>query len=337
MEPSAPAMSGTSSTIVGRMGEQYLGPPSSSAPQQNESARPYISTSISPQALNRPDSAANPTTEPYNVLIFGQTGVGKSSLVNMLAGQNIARTSNGAMGCTFGSTPCDISLSINGRSIRLWDTAGLNEAAHGTVSAEEAVENLKTLVAELNGRIDLLVYCITGGRLREIVMVNYDLFFRVFCQKKVPIMLVVTGLELEEDMEKWWDDNRGELEDRGMKFVTHACITTTKGKEVRGEYQFEDEYDESQVLVRGVLLHALATFPAIGAVDYKAVWKNALDTIYSWLAPVLKATDDVSRGSKARRPSQVPGYAVRARMAIRRAWVSYWDKKQTNDKAVRTK
>ncbi|KAF8645358.1 hypothetical protein AX16_007861 [Volvariella volvacea WC 439] len=267
------------------------------------------------------DPPSNPLSapEPYNVLIFGQTGTGKSSLVNMIAGQDIAETSSSALGCTFGSRPYDISLSVNTRPIRLWDTAGLNESAHGTMSAEEAIDSLKQLIAELHGQVHLLVYCITGGRLKEIALVNYDLFYRVVCQKKVPIVLVVTGLELEEDMESWWVANREELEGRGMRFVSHACITTTKGKEVRGEYQFEEEYNESQILVRNVLLHTLATFPAGGAVNYKVVWKNVSDAVSAWLAG-LKPEGYRGQGSGAQRSSWVSRYAARLGMTIHQAW-----------------
>jgi hypothetical protein len=148
---------------------------------------------------------------------------------------------------------------------RFWDTSGLNEGDKGTVPAETALFNLHELVQRLSamgGGVNLLVYCIRGTRLRDIVRVNYDLFWGIICQCKVPIVLVITGLELEENMDRWWKDNEGELEAMGMKFDGHACITTTKGKtDKMGVHLFEEEFKASQVKVRKTVQEKCAQEP----------------------------------------------------------------------------
>jgi len=84
---------------------------------------------------------------------------------------------------------------------------------------------------------------------------NYEIFHLGICQGMVPIVIVVTGLEHEDPMEKWWEINRAEFAKHRMEFWGHACITTSKGKKLRsGEgYMFEEEYAFSQGVVRELI------------------------------------------------------------------------------------
>ena len=114
-------------------------------------------------------------------------------------------------------------------SCALWDTAGLDEGPEGTVPADQAESNLKQLMQELtrSGGIHLVIYCIRCTRLTRALKRNYDLFYIGVCRKKVPIALVVTGLEYQSDkMETWWTSNEATLRRNGMSFDDHACVTT---------------------------------------------------------------------------------------------------------------
>ncbi|KAH0827589.1 P-loop containing nucleoside triphosphate hydrolase protein [Lanmaoa asiatica] len=157
------------------------------------------------------DKLALETTKGRNVVIFGDSGVGKSSLINMLAGRKTAQTSNGVLGCTFQSR--QYPIAINGEKVNIWDTAGLDEGTRGRVAPEIAEKNLNKLLRELRGAngIHLLVYCIRGPSVRKSLARNYTIFYSAICRKKVPIVAVVTGLENEPmSMEDWW--TRGEKE-----------------------------------------------------------------------------------------------------------------------------
>ncbi|KXN83772.1 hypothetical protein AN958_01099 [Leucoagaricus sp. SymC.cos] len=185
--------------------------------------------------------------DPRNIVIFGETGTGKSSLINMLSDNSVATVSNLAVGCTFESSP--YRITIDGTQYTLWDTAGLNEGDAGSVPADTALGHLRDLVEKLKDGLSLLVYCIRGARYRDIIKVNYDLFTEIICQGEVPVVIVVTGLENEERMEDWWTMNQNEFTSRGMNFAGHACVTTTKGK----KDMFEEEYEESKEVLRTLI------------------------------------------------------------------------------------
>ncbi|KAF8551304.1 hypothetical protein OG21DRAFT_1499212 [Imleria badia] len=164
-----------------------------------------------------------------NIIIFGEAGVGKSSIINLIAGQKRAHVSNDALGCTFEYEQHMVTL--DGMSFALWDTTGLDEGSQGAVPARIAENNLKVLIQRLADSggtgIHLVIYCIRGTRLTKALKRNYDLFYGTVCQKKVPVALVVTGLEYQEDeMETWWTANEASLRRNGMRFDAHACVTT---------------------------------------------------------------------------------------------------------------
>ncbi|KAG1741961.1 hypothetical protein EDB19DRAFT_687329 [Suillus lakei] len=163
-----------------------------------------------------------------NIVIFGESGSGKSSVINAIMKKSLAKTSSSATGCTF--TYERHPVEISGQRFALYDTAGLNEGTAGTVPAAKAEEKLKSLLHELMGPgsdgISLLVYCVRSTRARHALTRNYNMFFSAICRKKVPIVLVVTGLENEPVMENWWKINGQEFDKRGMHFEDHACVTT---------------------------------------------------------------------------------------------------------------
>lgn len=179
----------------------------------------------------------------HNVVVFGETGAGKSSVINMIAGRQVAATSSRATGCTFESKPYPVDLG--GMSVTLWDTAGLNEGEVGTVAAKDAIVNLYKLLRSLESGLSLLIYCIRG-RIKASTVKNYAMFYHGLCQQNIPIVLVVTGLELESSMDSWWTVNKGEFRKQEMYFNGYACITATKGKLGPHGFTFEREYEESK-------------------------------------------------------------------------------------------
>lgn len=209
-----------------------------------------------PKATTQPNAP-----DPANVVIFGETGAGKSSVINMIVGEEVAETSGSATGCTFESKPHQVE--IKGIPLVLWDTSGLNEGDKGKVEAKKAVFQLFRLIQSLEkDGVSLLVFCFRGPRVTETTIKNYELFYSAFCQTKVPIVLVATGLEAEGSMDDWWLENKGVFHTQKMKFSGQACITATKGKKSKREtYPYEEEYEESRVKVRKLIVDSLDGVP----------------------------------------------------------------------------
>ncbi|KAG1786484.1 uncharacterized protein HD556DRAFT_1415468 [Suillus plorans] len=197
-------------------GQQSLPPP----PPPSPSPPPPPQASISKQirSLKR------------NVVIFGDSGSGRSSVINAIAQTQPAKTSSSATGCTFAYERHTVEIS--GQTFVLFDTAGLNEGTAAKVPAAKVEKNLKNLLNELmspkSDGIGLLVYCVRSTSARRALLRNYHIFYSGICRKKVPIVVAVTGLENELDMESWWDANGKEFTIRGMHFEDHACVTTLR-------------------------------------------------------------------------------------------------------------
>ncbi|KAF7982833.1 hypothetical protein HWV62_25788 [Athelia sp. TMB] len=173
--------------------------------------------------------------------------MGKSSLVNMIAGRDrpLARTSDSAVGTTFSSDPYHVDWP-GGPPITLWDTAGLNESETGKVDPKKAISNIYELTRTLNG-VDLLVFCLRGKITNNAVR-NYNMF-NSFCDGKVPIVLVVTGMEHRSptDTQIWWKENSKAFDRAGIHVVDHACVATLKLPGREADYKTWTE------MVRGMI------------------------------------------------------------------------------------
>jgi hypothetical protein len=54
---------------------------------------------------------------------------------------------------------------------------------------------------------------------------NYNTFCLITRRLAAPVVIVVTNLEREKNMEDWWERNESRLRSLGMEFDGHACIT----------------------------------------------------------------------------------------------------------------
>ncbi|KAF8836418.1 hypothetical protein BDN67DRAFT_332574 [Paxillus ammoniavirescens] len=255
---------------------------------------PMDPATISPQLTTLPAQSPNeavpfPTSplrhgpdrglpRPLNVVVFGESGVGKSSVINMIAGENVTKTSNNAVGCTFRHQCHEVIL--NGLKVNLWDTAGLDEGTEGTVPAMQAEENLKAFLRQVTRRdrdgIDLLMYCIRGTRVRRALLRNYNIFYAAICRKKVPLALIVTGLEnYEGEMDSWWTEHAKDLAKHGMQFDAHACVTTMQS---------------DHPAIRGRLEHSRAELrKLIQEKSETMTWKANEDSLISASLPDVRA------------------------------------------------
>jgi len=186
-----------------------------------------------------------------NIVIFGETGAGKSSVINLMAGQQVARTSPDSHRCTLEWEEYTVTVN-NGTRYQVFDTVGLEEPRLNSGDYLTAITNADSLIKALNerGGIHLLLFCIRGGRVTATMQSNYRLFFEFLCQEKVPLVLVVTNLENEKErMEDWYTRNVGHLEKHNICSVGHACITAA----ITIDDRHRAKYEESQRTVRSVV------------------------------------------------------------------------------------
>ncbi|KAI6032790.1 hypothetical protein F5J12DRAFT_796451 [Pisolithus orientalis] len=154
-------------------------------------------------------------------LLTGKSGAGKSSVINLIAGDRLAKVSPDVGGCTLDST--EYRLIANESHLRIFDTVGLNNP---TVKQQEflsAIRRAHKLIHGLNraGGVDLLLFCIHGGRLNDAQVNNYKLFQEHLCEKKVPVAAVVTYLEGERNMDEWWKRNEKSI--KGTQHRLRMC------------------------------------------------------------------------------------------------------------------
>lgn len=192
---------------------------------------------------------ANPLLRIANIVLFGETGVGKTSVINLIAGRNIAPVSSGVRGCTLDSK--EYRLTANESHLRIFDTVGLNSPTVNQSDYLHAIKKAYKLIDALNraGGVDLLLFCMRGGRLSDAQLKNYRLFQEYLCEKKVPVAIVVTHLEQEDNMEQWWDDNEEDLRSFKIDSVGHACVTAIN----KNTHLFKGKLEESRQTVLRLL------------------------------------------------------------------------------------
>lgn len=205
-------------------------------------------------------------SKPRNVILFGQSGAGKSSLIDLMAGTKVANTSNDMTSWE------EYPIRFDGESFNVFDTVGLEEPQLGIPQYLDAIENASMLIQDLErrGGIDLLLLCMRAGKLTTTLQANYRLFHEFLCDKKVPVIVVVTHLENETgEMDAWWTRNQDMFREWEVYVVGHACITAIQGNH-------PERYEQSRITIRSVV----KKFTADGQ---KEAWKGGDNTVVSLL------------------------------------------------------
>ncbi|KAG1812622.1 P-loop containing nucleoside triphosphate hydrolase protein [Suillus subaureus] len=191
----------------------------------------------------------NTTKRPRIIVVFGDTGAGKSSLINLMAGKEVANTSPDTKRCTMQWK--EYTVSFGGELYKAFDTSGLDDPQLGIKEYLESVENAHRLIKELDrrGGIDLLLFCVRAGRVTATLQGNYRLFHEFLCEKKVPIILAITNLEREQRMEDWWVRNHSTFKKYQIQVAGHACITAANRLDARHRVL----YEESRITIRNLV------------------------------------------------------------------------------------
>ncbi|KAJ8595560.1 hypothetical protein M405DRAFT_807086 [Rhizopogon salebrosus TDB-379] len=186
-----------------------------------------------------------------NIVLFGETGAGKSSVVNLMAGRDRAKTSPDMERCTLQWQ--EHPVAFDGCVYNVFDTVGLEEPQLGMKDYLDIIVNAHNLITKLHqeGGIDLLLFCVRAGRVTATLQTNYRLFYEWLCEKKVPIVLVLTGLEREQNsMDDWWTRNKQIFARYEIRVAGHACITAANHLDGRPKQLYEDSRRLVRDLVR---------------------------------------------------------------------------------------
>ncbi|KAG8216990.1 kinase-like domain-containing protein, partial [Butyriboletus roseoflavus] len=209
--------------------------------------------------LSPPDATAlveefSRPVRPFNVVFFGEAGVGKSSVINLIVGHPIANVSSGAEPCTL--DPCAYKISTGMQQFQIWDTLGFGSApTKHNLPDSRAAMTATQLIRHLSreGGIDLIVFIKIRGQLTSSELNCYRLFKEVLSGGKVPAALVVTHLESYDPMERWWEVNgQGLLNSIGGIAIGHACITSLASYDP-DSIQLDKKLLESRLSVQAML------------------------------------------------------------------------------------
>ncbi|KAH7887161.1 P-loop containing nucleoside triphosphate hydrolase protein [Phlebopus sp. FC_14] len=151
-----------------------------------------------------------------NVVVTGKTGVGVSSLINLITGSASAPISTNVKPCTISFKAYNVI--IHGTHFRLIDTPGFD-------GPTDKSANITKSLAEFTFKygIDLVVHCIRDN---DVGSQAYHAI-RSVVSPDVPIVTVVTALEgYGSSMDEWWSRNEAALKRRQITFSDHACVTT---------------------------------------------------------------------------------------------------------------
>ncbi|KIJ08349.1 hypothetical protein PAXINDRAFT_172971, partial [Paxillus involutus ATCC 200175] len=109
-------------------------------------------------------SSSQPRDCPRNIVFFGETGTGKSSIINLIAGSSDTHTSKDTESCIRVSTCYETAL--RNVAFNLWDTRGLGEGFFRSLLKGSSQGELKKFLRERHQKreIDFLVYCVRGSR-----------------------------------------------------------------------------------------------------------------------------------------------------------------------------
>ncbi len=148
--------------------------------------------------------------QPIRVLVFGTTGVGKTSVCNTLAGlepgdPGYMKTSNDAVGTTFESHHYK-EFHYGGKDIVITDTAGLHEGSNDpTVNPKHAIAALIRLLIDSKDGYNLLIY-VTENRITKLFANNYNMFHKVIGSEKIKIIIIVN--KINTPFKEWVNANR---------------------------------------------------------------------------------------------------------------------------------
>ena len=226
-----------------------------------------------------------------NIIVFGESGVGKSALINQVYDRSVVKSSSQAIGCTVENTK--VSGTIQDRPdllFNIYDTVGLSESADGSIPTVTAFIQLIKLAYAVPNGINLLICCAEKGRLSsERFKANYRILKEELCENRIPCLLVITKCDGDDPIDDWWFDNEATVRNKlKFDFVDGVCVSTVKTKKKDPDQILEDYKVSRQNLVAAIVKHALTKPTSIDSWSRKVIvaarsFYNGFAKWLSWL------------------------------------------------------
>jgi len=183
---------------------------------------------------SRPSNPANILSK--KILIIGEAGVGKSSMINVLVDKDVATVSDGAKGCTFQfKTHSYNEAAVAQESWNFIDTVGLNEAPGGTIDNKTAAKLLIDFMKRNRQGFHGIIMVMKKGRISENFERNHNLFVRTMLNRQVPCILMISHCEEDEPMDNWKYEQSNLDAIHDYCFAHVVCGTLKKGGRFESE------------------------------------------------------------------------------------------------------
>jgi len=154
-------------------------------------------------------------SEAIDIVLLGETGVGKSSLINLIVGKNVAAVSPDTVACTM--TVNVHTFEEKGRTFHLYDTPGLVDPQMGVEDFVDPIVTIQRKIRSIgNGKgPHLLLFCIDSSRPTTALQRNYHLLCKMICGGKISAALAITKLA-GQDADQWWDQHKVTIREFGI-------------------------------------------------------------------------------------------------------------------------
>ncbi|CAF1077553.1 unnamed protein product [Didymodactylos carnosus] len=210
------------------------------------------------------------------VLVIGQTGVGKSSLINLMAGEHVAPMSDSAVGCTFDFNVYQVEY--NEEMYELIDTIGLNEGSKGTVTHKDALKKLVRFIKQNKRGFNCVIFVMAKGRVFDSFEKNYYLFYKSLLKEDIPALLYVGHCENDVPMSAWLNNSTNVEALASFAFAEKICGTTLEGGYFGDQLKILRE--ETRVKMWSAVMAKMLDTPRKVDADlnmFKQVWNSICD------------------------------------------------------------